>query len=88
MHFGLLQTPPDQLAMPAAKTKLSASKAPRRPPAPKRPGGPYPGHLTDEWFNYTIAMIKRTTPAQSRRIMFEAGIIDKKGNYTAPYRND
>ncbi|MFN0075711.1 MAG: hypothetical protein ACKVY0_04470 [Prosthecobacter sp.] len=74
--------------MPATKAKSSTPKVTHRPPAPKRPAGPYPGYLTDEWFNYTVAMMKRTTRAQSRRIMFEAGIIDKKGNYTAPYRND
>lgn len=74
--------------MPATKTSTSATKAKRRPPAPKRPAGPYPGYLTDEWFNYTVAMMKRRTPAEVRRDLVKSGIIDKKGNYTAPYRND
>ncbi len=74
--------------MPATKAKPSTPKATRRPPAPKRPVGPYPGYLTDEWFNYTIAMIKRRTPAETRRDLVKFGIIDKNGNYTAPYRND
>ena len=74
--------------MPATSAKTIAAKATRRPPAPKRPAGPFPGYLTDEWFEYTIACMKRRTPAESRRHMMKVGIIDKKGNYTAPYRND
>ena len=74
--------------MPATKTKSSAPKATRRPAAPKRPAGRFPGYLTDEWFEYTIACMKRRTPAETRRDLVKFGIIDKQGNYTAPYRND
>ena len=74
--------------MPAIQTPTHATRTTRRPPAPKRPEGPYPGYLTDEWFNYAVAMMKRRTPAEIRRDLVKFGIIDKKGNYTAPYRND
>ena len=74
--------------MPATKTKSSASKATRRPPAPKRPSKPFPGYLTDEWYKYTMACMERVTPAEVRRDLVKFGIIDKKGNYTAPYRDD
>jgi hypothetical protein len=35
-----------------------------------------------------MAMMERETPAKIKRDLVEFGIIDKKGNYTAPYRND
>ena len=74
--------------MPATKTKPSASRAARKLPAPKRPSKPYPGYMTDEWYEYTMACMKRVTPAEVRRDLVKFGIIDKKGNYMAPYRND
>jgi hypothetical protein len=35
-----------------------------------------------------MACMERVTPAEVRRDLVKFGIIDKKGNYTAPYRND
>jgi len=55
---------------------------------PKRPEGAYPGYMTDEWFEYAMAMMKRETPAKIKRDLVKFGILDKKGHYTAPYRND
>lgn len=74
--------------MPATLTKPIATKAARRPAAPKKPSKPFPGYMTDEWYEYIIACMKRRTPAETRRDLVKFGIIDKKGNYTAPYRND
>ena len=73
--------------MPATKSKPSASKA-RKPTAPQRPSKPFPGYLTDEWYQYTMACMERVTPAEVRRDLVKFGITDKKGNYTAPYRNE
>ena len=53
-----------------------------------RPTTPYPGYITDEWFQYAMAMMERETPAKIKRDLVEFGILDKKGNYTAPHRND
>lgn len=75
-----LQTPPAHLAMPATKTKPSASKA-RKPPAPKRPSKPFPGYLTDEWYQYTMACMERVTPAEVRRdlVKFEVWYHRQEG---------
>ena len=74
--------------MPAIKTKPAKTSTARSTLAPKKPSGPFPGYLTDEWYEYTMACIKRITPAETRRDLLKIGIIDKQGNYTAPYRND
>ena len=63
--------------MPATKTKLSASKA-RKPPAPQQPSKPFPGYLTDEWYQYTMACMERVTPSEVRRDLVKFGITDKK----------
>ena len=74
--------------MPATKTKNSASKAARKLPLPKKPSKPYPGYITDEWFNYAMECMKRVTPDEVRRDLLKLGIIDKSGNYTSAYRNE
>jgi hypothetical protein len=74
--------------MPAIRNKPIASKTARKLPAPKKPSKPFPGYMTDEWYEYIIASMRRRTPAETRRDLVKCGIIDKKGNYTAPYRND
>jgi hypothetical protein len=74
--------------MPATKLLRKRTSAATNQSLPKRPTTPYPGYLTDEWFQYAMAMMERETPAKIRRDLEEFGILDKKGNYTAPYRND
>ncbi len=74
--------------MPATKPPRKRTAAATKQALPKRPSNPYPGYITDEWFRYAMAMMERETPAKIRRDLVEFGIIDKNGNYTAPYRND
>lgn len=74
--------------MPATKPIRKLTSVATKQALPKRPSTPYPGYLTDEWFQYAMAMMERETPAKIKRDLVEFGIIDKKGNYTAPYRND
>jgi hypothetical protein len=74
--------------MPATKLLRKRTSAATNQSLPKRPTTPYPGYLTDEWFQYAMAMMERETPAKIRRDLVEFGILDKKGNYTASYRND
>jgi hypothetical protein len=57
-------------------------------PPLKKPSTPYPGYMTDEWHEYGMAVLRRTTKDEFRANLLKFGIIDKKGNYTAPYRND
>lgn len=73
--------------MPATKTKPNIRQK-AGAPKPKRPEGAYPGYMTDEWFEYAMAMMKRETPAKIKRDLVKFGILDKKGHYSAPYRND
>lgn len=54
----------------------------------KKPSTPYPGYLTDEWYEYARQVIRRTTPEQFRQELIEFGITDKDGKLTAPYRVD
>ena len=49
---------------------------------------PYPGHITDEWRAYLSDIMKRLTKAQVEARLVRAGITDKNGKLTAPYRND
>ena len=77
--------------MPAVKSK-SARRKPsngtaKLPPL-KKPSSPYPGYMTDEWHEYGMAVLRRTTKDEFRANLLKFGIIDKKGNYTAPYRAD
>jgi hypothetical protein len=44
--------------------------------------------MTDEWHEYGMAVLRSQTKEQFRTDLLRFGIIDKKGNYTAPYRND
>jgi hypothetical protein len=44
------------------------------------------GYMTDEWAAYMSEVFRRMTPAEVNRACLEAGITDKKGNLTAPYR--
>lgn len=88
MHLGLLQTAPHQIAMPATKSSSKRLATATKQALPKKPSTPYPGYLTDEWFEYAVAMMERETPAKIKRDLVKFGIIDNKGNYAAPYRND
>ena len=76
--------------MPALKPKSTSRKpAVRRASklAPlKKPAKPYPGYLTDEWYQYAKEVIRRTKRAQFRKELVEFGITDKNGKLTAPYR--
>jgi hypothetical protein len=75
--------------MPATISKSrTASRSVRRAPALKRPAKPFTGEVTNEWLDYFVAWMKHRTPADVRRDLIKSGIIDKKGNYTAPYRAD
>jgi len=74
--------------MPATKHLRKRTSAAVKKTLPKRPSAPYPGYLTDEWFEYAMAMMKRETPAKIRRDLVKFGILDKEGNYTASSRSD
>jgi len=74
--------------MPVTKSPRKRRSVATKPPLPKRPSTPNPGYITDEWFRYAIAMMERETPAKIKRDLVKFGIIDKQGNYTAPYRNE
>ncbi|MBX7209801.1 MAG: hypothetical protein K1X78_15900 [Verrucomicrobiaceae bacterium] len=74
---------------PAPRTSANgrASRA-AKPALPKKPSTPYPGYMTDEWHEYGMAVLRSQTKEQFRADLLRFGIIDKKGNYTAPYRID
>jgi hypothetical protein len=74
--------------MPASKPQRKRSAAATKLPMPKKPSTPYPGYITDEWYHYAMECMKRVTPQEVRRDLVKFGIVDKKGNYTAPYRNE
>ena len=78
--------------MPAVKTKpvrrKPANGSVRTVSLPKKPSTPYPGYMTDEWHAYGLAVLRSQTKEQFRADLVRFGITDKKGNYTAPYRND
>jgi hypothetical protein len=44
--------------------------------------------MTDEWHEYGMAVLRRTTRDEFRANLLKFGIIDENGKYTAPYRND
>lgn len=71
--------------MPAlsSQTRQRAAKA-RSKPMPPKPV--WKGYMTDEWAAYMSEVFRRMTPAEVNRACVEAGITDKKGNLTAPYR--
>ena len=73
-------------SQPRAKSvsKATAALGPRVP----KPSKPYPGYMTDEWCAYLSDSMKRLTKAQVEATLVRAGIKDKQGNYTAPYRDD
>lgn len=57
------------------------------PPIPK-PAKPYPGYMTDEWYEYLSDTMVRATKEEVRASLVRAGVTDKNGKLTAPYRND
>ncbi|MBK8038215.1 MAG: hypothetical protein IPK22_13945 [Verrucomicrobiaceae bacterium] len=71
--------------MPALATqpRQRAAKT-RSKPMPPKPV--WKGYMTDEWAAYMSEVFRRMTPAEVNRACVEAGITDKKGNLTAPYR--
>jgi hypothetical protein len=73
--------------MPATASKSSKATAVLGPRVPK-PSKPYPGYMTDEWHAYLSDTMKRLTKAQVEATLVRAGITDKSGKLTAPYRND
>jgi len=70
---------------PRAKSATKAATI-RHAPVPK-PAKPYPGYMTDEWFKYLDDRMARLTKAEVRATLIRAGIKDKDGKFTAPYRN-
>ena len=69
---------------PKSASKATAALGPRVP----KPSKPYPGYMTDEWCAYLSDTMKRLTKAQVEARLVRAGITDKDGKLTAPYRND
>jgi hypothetical protein len=95
LHLGLLQAATDPLAMPAIVSKSSKPRATKPmtggathlgPRVPK-PSKPYRGYMTDAWCAYLSDCMKRMTKAQVEATLVRAGITDKNGKLTAPYRN-
>jgi hypothetical protein len=82
------------VAKPVSNRRSSVKKlrgvarvaATKLPPL-KKPSTPYPGYMTDEWHQYGMEIIRRTTKEEFLADLLRFGIIDKKGRYTKPYRN-
>ena len=72
--------------MPVVKIKTSHRKASLKMQPLQKPSKPYPGYMTDEWYEYAKEAIRRTTPEEFRRELVEFGITDAHGKLTAPYR--
>lgn len=66
---------------------MSRAEILRHPPLPK-PAKPYPGYMTDEWYEYLSDSVSRMTKEDVRATLVRAGVTDKNGNLTAPYRDD
>jgi hypothetical protein len=59
----------------------------KRPPLAK-PAKPYPGYMTDEWYEYLSDSMLRLTKEEVRATLVRAGVTDKNGKLTAPYRGE
>lgn len=74
-----------KIRKPGSRAVLSREQIRKLPPVPK-PSTPYPGYMTDEWFEYLRDTMVRATHREVRARLVGAGITDKEGKYTAPYR--
>jgi hypothetical protein len=71
---------------PSRKPANASTNGQTKLPPLTKPASPYPGYMTDEWFEYGMAVLRSTTREEFRADLVRFGITDKKGNYTAPYR--
>lgn len=67
--------------MTLARQRAAKTRSKPMPPKPV-----WKGYMTDEWAAYMSEVFRRMTPTEVNRACVEAGITDKKGNLTAPYR--
>lgn len=70
---------------PPSRANLTREEILKLPPLPK-PSKAYPGYMTDEWFEYLGDSMVRATKEEVRASLMRAGITDKNGRLTAPYR--
>jgi hypothetical protein len=71
-------------------TRTTQSKRPSKRGRSVRPlvKPDWPGYVTDEFADYMVEYFRRLTPAEVNQGLIRAGIYDKDGNLTAPYRGE